>query len=114
MYNYFVVRKRSYKIHTVLLCSTPAPYFILTFRKDIDIVMHHFFRYTLYLSMLIENFWQMMKIRDFAAGSHHAAMVDELGRVFTWGAGSYGRCLIYLLKDGAVNEGVCRRRKLVS
>lgn len=34
---------------------------------------------------------QMMKIRDFAAGSHHAAMVDELGRVFTWGAGSYGR-----------------------
>ena len=35
---------------------------------------------------------QMMKIRDFAAGSHHAAMVDELGRVFTWGAGSYGRC----------------------
>ena len=33
----------------------------------------------------------MMKIRDFAAGSHHAAMVDELGRVFTWGAGSYGR-----------------------
>ena len=56
----------------------------------------------------------MMKIRDFAAGSHHAAMVDELGRVFTWGAGSYGRCPIYLLKDGAVNEGVCRRRKLVS
>ena len=36
----------------------------------------------------------MMKIRDFAAGSHHAAMVDELGRVFTWGAGSYGRCVI--------------------
>ena len=33
----------------------------------------------------------MMKIRDFSAGSHHAAMVDELGRVFTWGAGSYGR-----------------------
>ena len=32
-----------------------------------------------------------MKIRDFSAGSHHAAMVDELGRVFTWGAGSYGR-----------------------
>ena len=23
MYHYFVVRKRSYKIHTVLLCSTP-------------------------------------------------------------------------------------------
>ena len=21
-------------------------------------------------------------------------MVDELGRVFTWGAGSYGRCVI--------------------
>ena len=36
----------------------------------------------------------MMKIRDFAAGSHHAAMVDELGRVFTWGAGSYGRSVI--------------------
>ena len=35
-----------------------------------------------------------MKIRDFAAGSHHAAMVDELGRVFTWGAGSYGRSVI--------------------
>jgi len=34
---------------------------------------------------------QMMKIRDIAAGSHHGAMVDELGRVFTWGAGTYGR-----------------------
>jgi alpha-tubulin suppressor-like RCC1 family protein len=34
---------------------------------------------------------QMMKIRDMSAGSHHAAMVDELGRVFSWGAGSYGR-----------------------
>ena len=44
----------------------------------------------------------MMKIRDFAAGSHHAAMVDELGRVFTWGAGSYGRCVVsvYLISDG--------------
>merc|ERR1712243_234432 len=34
---------------------------------------------------------QMMKIKSISAGSHHAAMVDELGRVFTWGAGSYGR-----------------------
>ena len=31
-----------------------------------------------------------MKIRDFSAGSHHAAMVDELGRVFTWGAALKG------------------------
>ena len=38
----------------------------------------------------------MMKIRDFSAGSHHAAMVDELGRVFTWGAGSYGRLVIII------------------
>lgn len=34
---------------------------------------------------------QMMKIRGITCGSHHAAMVDELGRVFSWGAGSYGR-----------------------
>ena len=34
---------------------------------------------------------QMMKIRSISAGSHHAAMVDELGRVFSWGAGTYGR-----------------------
>jgi len=34
---------------------------------------------------------QMMRVRSISAGSHHAAMVDELNRVFTWGAGSYGR-----------------------
>ncbi|XP_023340146.1 protein RCC2 homolog isoform X2 [Eurytemora carolleeae] len=34
---------------------------------------------------------QMMRIKSIAAGSHHAAMVDEMSRVFTWGAGSYGR-----------------------
>lgn len=34
---------------------------------------------------------QMMRIKNISAGSHHAAMVDELNRVFTWGAGSYGR-----------------------
>jgi len=34
---------------------------------------------------------QMLKIKSIAAGTHHAAMVDEMGRVFTWGAGSYGR-----------------------
>jgi len=32
-----------------------------------------------------------MRIKDIAAGTHHAGMVDEMGRVFTWGAGSYGR-----------------------
>ena len=46
--------------------------------------------------MLVINIFQMMKIRDFAAGSHHAAMVDELGRVFTWGAGSYGRSVLFI------------------
>jgi len=34
---------------------------------------------------------QMMKIRSISAGSHHAAIVDEMGRVFAWGAGPYGR-----------------------
>lgn len=34
---------------------------------------------------------QMMKIKSISAGSHHAAMVDELGRVFAWGAGTFGR-----------------------
>ena len=34
---------------------------------------------------------QMMRIKDISAGSHHAAMVDELGKVFAWGAGAYGR-----------------------
>jgi len=34
---------------------------------------------------------QMMKIRSISAGSHHAAMVDEMGKVFAWGAGSFGR-----------------------
>jgi len=34
---------------------------------------------------------QLMRIKNIAAGTHHAAMVDEMGRVFTWGAGSYGR-----------------------
>ena len=30
---------------------------------------------------------QMMRMKDIAAGTHHAGMVDEMGRVFTWGAG---------------------------
>lgn len=34
---------------------------------------------------------QMMRIKDISAGSHHGAMVDELGKVFSWGAGAYGR-----------------------
>jgi len=34
---------------------------------------------------------QMGRIKNIAAGSHHAAMVDEMSRVFTWGAGDYGR-----------------------
>ena len=34
---------------------------------------------------------QMMRIKDISAGSQHAAMVDELGKAFAWGAGSYGR-----------------------
>jgi len=34
---------------------------------------------------------QMMKVKSISAGSHHACIVDELGRVFSWGAGSYGR-----------------------
>eukprot|EP00088_Acartia_fossae_P062419 TRINITY_DN7533_c0_g1_i1.p1 TRINITY_DN7533_c0_g1~~TRINITY_DN7533_c0_g1_i1.p1 ORF type:complete len:478 (+),score=139.26 TRINITY_DN7533_c0_g1_i1:92-1525(+) len=34
---------------------------------------------------------QMMRIKSISAGTHHAGMVDEMGRVFTWGAGSYGR-----------------------
>ena len=33
---------------------------------------------------------EMLKARDISAGSHHAAMVDELDRVFTWGQGSFG------------------------
>ena len=33
---------------------------------------------------------EMLKARDISAGSHHAAMVDELDRVFTWGQGRYG------------------------
>ena len=52
----------------------------------------------------------MMKIRDFAAGSHHAAMVDELGRVFTWGAGSYGRSVMLIsakLGYGVEDEDLC-------
>lgn len=31
------------------------------------------------------------KIKMISAGAHHAAAVDGAGRVFTWGAGSYGR-----------------------
>jgi len=34
---------------------------------------------------------QMMRIKDISAGTHHAAMVDELGKVFSWGNGAYGR-----------------------
>ena len=34
---------------------------------------------------------QMMRIKDISAGSQHAAMVDELGKAFSWGAGAYGR-----------------------
>ena len=34
---------------------------------------------------------QMMRIKDISAGSNHGAMVDELGKVFSWGAGTYGR-----------------------
>lgn len=34
---------------------------------------------------------QMMRIKDISAGTAHAAMVDEMNRVFTWGLGSYGR-----------------------
>jgi len=34
---------------------------------------------------------QMMKIRSISAGTNHAAMVDEMGKVFAWGAGSFGR-----------------------
>jgi len=34
---------------------------------------------------------QMMRVRDISAGSHHATLVDELGKVFSWGAGSFGR-----------------------
>jgi len=34
---------------------------------------------------------QMMKVKSISAGSHHAVIVDELGRCFAWGAGSYGR-----------------------
>jgi len=34
---------------------------------------------------------QTMRIKDISAGTNHAAMVDEMNRVFTWGAGSYGR-----------------------
>ena len=34
---------------------------------------------------------QMMRIKSISAGTNHAAMVDEIGKVFTWGAGSYGR-----------------------
>jgi len=34
---------------------------------------------------------QMMKVKSISAGSHHAFIVDELGRAFSWGAGSYGR-----------------------
>jgi len=34
---------------------------------------------------------QMMKIRSISAGTNHAAIVDELGKVFSWGAGSFGR-----------------------
>ena len=33
----------------------------------------------------------MMRIKDISAGTSHAAMVDEMNRVFTWGLGSYGR-----------------------
>ena len=32
-----------------------------------------------------------MRIKDISAGTSHAAMVDEMNRVFTWGLGSYGR-----------------------
>jgi len=34
---------------------------------------------------------QMMRIKSISAGTHHAAAVDEMNRVFTWGAGTYGR-----------------------
>jgi len=34
---------------------------------------------------------QIMRIKNISAGSNHAAMVDEMSRVFTWGQGSYGR-----------------------
>jgi len=34
---------------------------------------------------------QMMKIKSISAGSHHAVIVDEMGRVFSWGAGTFGR-----------------------
>jgi len=34
---------------------------------------------------------QMGRVKSMSAGSHHAAVSDENGRVFTWGCGSYGR-----------------------
>ena len=34
---------------------------------------------------------QMMRIKSISAGTNHAAMVDEMGKVFAWGAGSFGR-----------------------
>jgi len=34
---------------------------------------------------------QMMRIKSISAGTNHAAMVDEMGKVFGWGAGSFGR-----------------------
>jgi len=34
---------------------------------------------------------QMGRVKNMSAGSHHAAVTDENGRVFTWGSGSYGR-----------------------
>ena len=37
---------------------------------------------------------QLMRIKSIAAGTHHAAMVDEMGRVFTWGAGRTVFCLL--------------------
>jgi len=34
---------------------------------------------------------QLMRIKSISAGTNHAAMVDELGKAFAWGAGSFGR-----------------------
>ena len=34
---------------------------------------------------------QMMRIKSISAGTNHAAMVDEMGKAFAWGAGSFGR-----------------------
>merc|ERR1711915_1154670 len=34
---------------------------------------------------------QMMRIKSISAGTNHAAMVDEMGKVFSWGCGSFGR-----------------------